>query len=60
MTKKHCKELAEALRHSCPMEGIGSLDYYQWQKDCQAVADVCRKFNANFNYVRFIDACEGR
>ncbi len=60
MTKKDFKALVKALRFSCPLEGQNSLDYYQWETDCRAVANACQASNANFDCDRFIHACEGR
>ena len=62
MTKKHFKKLAEMLRRTTPNINydVDGRAYIQWQRDCQAVAEACREFNYQFNYIKFIDACEGR
>ena len=62
MTRKHFNLLAGALwavRPKPPISGTmihGALTV-QWQADCEAVADVCQKANANFNRDRFLSAC---
>ena len=55
MTRKHFEALAAALRNS-HIEGDPSyID--QWIVDCQAVAEICARFNPNFDRARFLAAC---
>jgi hypothetical protein len=67
MTKKHFDAFAEKLRSLRPIVhgpegGVGwTLDTgaaRQWAEDCEAVADVCAKFNPKFDRARFLGACE--
>ena len=46
MTRKHFRALAEALK-----ESKASL------ATCQSIARTISQFNANFDYVKFLEAC---
>ena len=58
LTKKHFDALAAALSNTRP--GVGSksslLDW-QWKSDVGTVANVCARFNPNFDRARFLAAC---
>ena len=57
MTKKHFTALAEALRFERPSKrSVNKM--VQWKLGCKAVADVCKRYNSNFDYDKFIKACE--
>jgi hypothetical protein len=61
MTKKHFIALAAALMETRP----GFVGYRKdcsdrmkvWFKDIDTVADVCARFNPNFDRERFLAAC---
>ena len=62
MTKMHFNALAKALTetkrlaHAHPVNE--SFPYiYQWEADVRAIASVCRDFNDQFDYDRFLLAC---
>jgi hypothetical protein len=63
MTKKHFVALASALRDKMPIKEsvteTGHVAYWQWHRDCEAVALVCGHFNAGFDSVKFLAACKG-
>lgn len=69
MTKKHFEALASALRQTMPYRyGVTRIDdesYFltelaQWKRDVEHIASVCQSSNSNFDYKRFIAACEGK
>jgi hypothetical protein len=64
----HFNQLAMALktiRPNPPSSGSHARSAYyeqkashvQWRKDCEVVADICQRSNANFNRDRFLSAC---
>ena len=59
MSRKHFVAIAEALSDSKPL--LGSLNYtelhLQWLIDVDALADVLRTFNGQFDRGRFLRAC---
>lgn len=55
MSKKHFEALAAALKAMQPH--LTEELIYQWELDCDAVADVCARFNPNFDRARFLTAC---
>lgn len=66
MSKKHYIKLAACLNQTKPIrddsrKGVEVMLYAQsatqWQKDVEAVADVCASDNGNFNRARFLAAC---
>lgn len=66
MSKKHFNRLAAKLAASKPNETTPEAMICpdalpamlkQWTKDVENVADVCDEFNENFNYPRFVAAC---
>ena len=58
MTRKHFVALANALACSRPVQGEDFEEATaQWRCDIQAVADVCREQNPNFDRERFLNAC---
>lgn len=56
MTKKHFKALAEAMKAREPIDPQ-SVEWLQWQGDCEALAVVMKAFNTAFDHTRFICAC---
>jgi hypothetical protein len=56
MSKKHFEQLARALARNKP--DSDSPAYLQWQRDVEAVADVCQQNNGLFNRSRFLTACK--
>lgn len=58
MTRQHFEALAEALAGVRPPT-VWWIASAQWEKDCNAVADACQKFNENFDRERFLEACRG-
>ena len=60
MRPKHFDALAAALHAAKPQAFIDPMPaLWQWQLDCERVADACALFNSNFNRARFLGACEG-
>jgi hypothetical protein len=59
MLRKHFIAIAAMLRASRPESHWDANKRAQWDMDVTAIADVCRRFNAQFNRSRFIDACGG-
>jgi hypothetical protein len=60
MTKKHFEALAAALAEQrVGFSLLPSLknQHAQWCRDVQAVANVCARFNPNFDRARFLKAC---
>ena len=66
MTKKHFDALAAEIRCQQPQVPVnpdGSYDhdttirYRQWVLGAAMVADVCARFNPNFDRARFLKAC---
>lgn len=67
MTRKHFNELAAELKHVKPDSKYCEYDsdnpsfagcaWMQWKKDCEAIADVCRRFHPAFDRERFLKAC---
>lgn len=60
MTKKHFDALAAALRAQKPEDTFDEnrlLLIIQWRADAKVVADVCARFNPNFDRARFLAAC---
>ena len=66
MSKKHFIALAQALANSRPYRVLNTVlatdgqvaHFCQWQRDVQAIAEVCESSNPHFDWHRFIDACE--
>jgi hypothetical protein len=66
MSKKHFIALAQALANSRPYGSLKATvltdrqvtQVVQWQRDVQAIAEVCDSMSPAFDYRRFIDACE--
>lgn len=56
MTKKHFQELATNLFFAKP-EDKNINAFYQWQDDCEAIADACKRFNSAFDKDRFLNWC---
>lgn len=56
MTRKHFEALAKALRE-VGTQDIGAVAYSQWALDVATIADVCERFNPQFDRERFIKAC---
>ena len=62
MSKKHFEALAAALKaqrpdsDNCFQENRAAF-LMQWQADTKATADVCARFNPNFDRKRFLQAC---
>ena len=64
MTRKHFEALAAALRWAEPRNDGGVFSdrehadrVTQWKKDALSVAEVCARFNPNFDRARFLAAC---
>lgn len=60
MSKKHFEALAAALKDNRPVEG--GMSFYQfseeqWLDGVGRIADVCARFNPNFDRARFLAAC---
>jgi hypothetical protein len=62
MTRRHFEALADALAEVRPDDPhmCVALSIEQWEKDMEAVADVCEEANDNFDRERFINACKTR
>ncbi len=59
MTRKHFKALAQALAYTRPdPTTIGYEARASWKQTRSAIADVCAKFNGNFDRDRFYVATE--
>jgi hypothetical protein len=56
MTRKHFKALAQALKSERPSVDWGNK-HLQWTQDVKAIAEVCAKFNEDFDFNRFFEAC---
>jgi hypothetical protein len=67
MTKKHFEALAAALKFIkpsgnpvCPPKDVKVFlagQQREWDYAVEATADVCSKFNPNFDRARFLKAC---
>lgn len=57
MTKKHFEALAAALKAEQPGTNWDPNKHVQYRLDVRAVADVCARFNPNFDRARFLKAC---
>lgn len=57
MTRKHFQALADAMKSTQPIAGP-VFAMAQWRADVEAVADVLRQFNSNFDRERFYAACD--
>jgi len=57
MTKKHFRALAEALHRTRPENKRGKA-WGTWLYTVQEVGYVCKRDNYNFDWNRFMDACE--
>ena len=62
MSKKHFVALAAELKYRKPCPIARPKGYAErfavWQSVVEGVADVCSRFNPNFDRSRFIKACE--
>lgn len=56
MTWKHFKVLAYHLACTQPDKKYRQR-LKQWERDCCAIAEVCRGFNSNFDREKFLTAC---
>ena len=59
MTKKHYIALAYALKAVRPSPTYGSNKHMQWERDLNAIADVCAQFNQRFNRDLWVDYIYG-
>jgi len=59
MIKKHFIALADALRHRKPDKNWDPDKIVQWELDVKAVADVCARFNEQFDRARWMDYIAG-
>jgi hypothetical protein len=59
MTRQHFQAIADTFRSNRPNDHWDANKRLQWDMDVNAMADVCRRFNAQFKRERFIDACGG-
>jgi hypothetical protein len=62
MTKKHFEALTAAMKASKPMRHLMDgreepIAPAQWKHDTCTIADVCARFNPNFDRARFLKAC---
>lgn len=63
MSKKHFIALADALRQSRPKvvrTATDAMMKHQWERDREAVAGVCVRFNGDFNGQRWYDYIDGK
>lgn len=61
MTRKHFEALANTLKFQHPEMTTFSATPDQvatWKLMVGAIADVCARFNHNFDRGRFLDACD--
>jgi len=56
MSKKHFEALAAAMQRTQP-ELAHTWLIGQWRADVFVLADVCARFNPNFDRARFLAAC---
>lgn len=59
MSKKHFKALADALAGVKPLPNTpgSALAMTYWKDTVGSIANVCQRFNSNFNRNKFEDAC---
>lgn len=58
MTRKDFTDLAAALAPLCPTRP-NEVEYLNWLKTVNNVADVCERSNSAFDRKRFAVACYG-
>ena len=56
--KRHYEAIAEAMQDSCPEQHWAANKRAQWEVTRNRLADVFARDNGNFQYDRFIRACE--
>ena len=61
MTRKHFEAIAQLMRYA-KRDAVVS-DYYRGWEECRYImakgmAEICQEDSPNFNWKRFIEACE--
>lgn len=60
MSRMHFRALANVLQRCKPEKD--SIEYaaeaYIWMKISEQLAQICHNFNANFDYYKFLKACD--